>query len=100
MILARRSRRLYDLDRPITFEQFSTVLDRSARGFAADCLAPGGPPLHDSYLIVNAVEGLAPRALPAPRARRHRSSCLRSGEFRAEAAHLAFDQPYAGPTPT
>ena len=60
VIMARRSTRHYDTERPISFELFSTLLDRSARGFAADCLAAGAPPLHDGYLIVNAVEGLPP----------------------------------------
>jgi SagB-type dehydrogenase family enzyme len=95
VILARRSRRRYDTDRPITFEQFSTVVDRSARGFAADSLAPNSPPLHDNYLIVNAVAGLTP-GIYLHRTRERTVELLRSGEYRAEAAHLAFDQSYAG----
>jgi SagB-type dehydrogenase family enzyme len=94
VILARRSRRHYDTDRAITFEQFSTVLDRSARGFAADCLAVDSPPLHDNYLIVNAVEGLSP-GIYLHRSREGTIESLRSGDYRAHAAHLAFDQSYA-----
>jgi SagB-type dehydrogenase family enzyme len=94
VILARRSTRHYDTDRPITFEQFSTVLDRSARGFAADCLAPDSPPLHDNYLIVNAVAGLSPGSY-LHRTRDGTIELLRSGDYRADAAHLAFDQGYA-----
>jgi nitroreductase len=95
VILARRSRRRYDTDRPITFEQFSTVLDRSARGFAADCLALDSPPVHDQYLIVNAVAGLAP-GIYLHRVQERTIEPLRSGDYRADAAHLAFDQSYAG----
>jgi hypothetical protein len=47
VILARRSRGHYDTEPP-AFEQFSTALDRSARGFAADCLDIESPPLHDN----------------------------------------------------
>jgi SagB-type dehydrogenase family enzyme len=95
VILARRSRRQYDTERSITFQQFSTVLDRSARGFAADCLALDSPPVHDNYLIVNAVEGLSP-GIYMHRSREGTLEPLRSGNFRADAAHLAFDQVYAG----
>jgi SagB-type dehydrogenase family enzyme len=95
VILGRRSRRRYDLDNPITFEQFSTVLERSAHGFAADCLAPDSEPLHDNYLIVNAVAGLSP-GIYLHRSREGTIELLRSGTYRTEAAHLSFDQPYAG----
>jgi SagB-type dehydrogenase family enzyme len=94
VILARRSTRHYDTQRPISFELFSTLLDRSVRGFAADCLAPGALPLHDGYLIVNAVESLAP-GLYLHRAGEGSVEPLRSGNFRAQTAHLAFDQEYA-----
>jgi SagB-type dehydrogenase family enzyme len=95
IILARRSTRRYDTEQPLGFELFSTLLDRSSRGVAADCLVPGAPPLHDGYLIVNAVDGLAP-GLYLHRARDGTIEPLRAGEFRATAAHLAFDQDYAG----
>jgi SagB-type dehydrogenase family enzyme len=95
VIMSRRSTRHYDTDRPIPFELFSTVLDRSSRGFVADCLALDSAPLHDNYLIVNAVEGLAP-GIYLHRAREGTIEPLRSGDFRADAAHLAFDQSYAG----
>jgi SagB-type dehydrogenase family enzyme len=94
VILSRRSTRAYDTRTPISFEAFSTLLDRSVRGFAADCLSPGAPPLHDGYLIVNAVEGLAP-GLYLHRASEGSLEPIRTGDFRAQAAHLAFDQQYA-----
>jgi SagB-type dehydrogenase family enzyme len=94
VILARRSTRHFDTQRPISFELLSTLLDRSVRGFAADCLAAGAPPLHDGYLIVNAVEGLAP-GVYLHRAREASIEPLRTGDFRAQAAHLAMDPGYA-----
>jgi SagB-type dehydrogenase family enzyme len=94
IILARRSSRKYATERPISFESFSTLLDRSTRGFSADCLAPGASPLHDGYLIVSAVEGLAP-GVYLHRATENAIEPLREGDFRAQAAHLAFDQQYA-----
>lgn len=95
VILARRSRRHYDTDRPLPFDLFSTVLHRSAHGFATDCLLLDAPPLHDNYLIVNAVEGLEP-GVYLHRSREGTVELVRSGAFRREAAHLAFDQAYAG----
>ena len=94
VILARRSVRHYDTDRPITFEHFSTALDRSARPFAADCLALDSPPLHDNYLIVNTVAGLSP-GIYLHRTREGTIEPLRSGNYRDDAAHLAVDQSYA-----
>jgi len=94
VILARRSVRHYDTDRPINFEQFSTVLDRSARPLAADFLAYDSPPVNDCYLIVNAVEGLSP-GIYLHRAREGAIELLRTGDYRGDAAHLAVDQPYA-----
>lgn len=95
IILRRRSTRNYDTERPISFQAFSTLLDRTSRGFSADCLIPGALPLHDRYLIVHAVEGLRPGIYvhhPQERA----VELLREGDFRRQAARLAFQQGYAG----
>ena len=94
VILARRSTRHYDTRRQVPFEAFSTVLYRSARGFAADGLAADAPPLHDNYLIVNGVEGIQPGVyLHHPRA--GAIELLKAGEFRAQTRRLAFFQDYA-----
>src|SRR5439155_6882965 len=95
LIMARRSRRQYDTARPLAFDEFSTVLERSIRRFAADCLTLDSPPLHDNYLIANAVEGLAP-GIYLHRAREGTLEQLRSGTYRDDSAHLALDQSYAG----
>ncbi len=95
VIRKRRSTRHYDTETPIPFEAFSTLLERSTRGFAADCLAPDAPPLHDQYLIVNSVDGLAPgiyRVHPS----RAAIELVRPGNFRRQAQRLAVDQEYAG----
>jgi SagB-type dehydrogenase family enzyme len=94
IILRRRSTRNYDTDVDIPFEAFSTLLDRSTRGVASDVLVPGAP-LTDLYLIVNAVEGLAPGVYvhhPALGA----VELVREGRFRAEATRIAAIQQYAG----
>jgi SagB-type dehydrogenase family enzyme len=94
IILRRRSTRHYDTDIVIPFHAFSTLLDRSARGIAADCLALDAPPLHDNYLIVNGVEGLAPGVyLHHPL--RHAVELLKEGDFRQQAQRLAVQQAYA-----
>ncbi|HYW25711.1 MAG TPA: SagB family peptide dehydrogenase [Terriglobales bacterium] len=94
VIFGRRSTRHYAADVPIPFDAFSTLLELSSRGFDADCLAADSPPLHDRYLIVNNVEGLAPGVYV-----HHRGlaaiELLREGDFRAQAQRLACLQGYA-----
>ncbi|WP_460522973.1 SagB/ThcOx family dehydrogenase [Flindersiella endophytica] len=93
VILRRRSTRHYDTGTEISFGAFSTLLDRSSRGFAADCLIGEAIPLHDLYLIVNGVEGLAPGVYLHHPGRRA-VELLREGSFRAEASRLAVGQWY------
>ncbi|QLG49937.1 SagB/ThcOx family dehydrogenase [Natrinema halophilum] len=98
-IRRRGSCREYERE-PISFRKLSTVLDRAARGAPMDVRLRGNhdepadePALSfvDPYLIVNGVVGLEsgvyhyhPDAGELER--------LRTGEFRAEAGHLALDQ--------
>ena len=94
IIFRRRSTRKYDTDVEIPFDAFSTLLERSSRGVASDVLTSGAP-LTDLYLIVNAVQGLAPGVY------RHHPQwgaveLLRAGAFREEAARIAARQQYAG----
>jgi SagB-type dehydrogenase family enzyme len=94
LILRRRSTRNYDTDVEIPFDAFSTLLNRSTRGVASDVLTPGAP-LTDLYLIVNAVEGLAPGVyLHHPG--RNAVELVRAGTFRGDAARIAARQQYAG----
>jgi SagB-type dehydrogenase family enzyme len=95
MIFKRRSSRNYDTEAAVPFALFSTVLARSSRGFAADAIAAGSPPLHDLYLIVHNVEGLADGVyLHHPELRA--VELLRAGTFRDQATRIATVQEYAG----
>lgn len=95
VIRRRRSTRHYDTEQPIAFEAFSTLIERAYRGLAADYLPLGSLPLHEPYLIVNAVEGLDPGVyLLHPE--RNAIKLLKAGNFRANAKRLAVEQQYAG----
>ncbi|MEQ4210029.1 SagB family peptide dehydrogenase [Actinopolymorpha sp. B9G3] len=98
VIARRRSTRHFDVEAELPFVAFSTLLDRSTRGIAADCLAPGAPALHDCYLIVHGVEGLAPGVyVHHPGRGDHGAGAvelLRQGDFRQEARRLAVGQWY------
>ncbi|MBM7790621.1 SagB/ThcOx family dehydrogenase [Tenggerimyces flavus] len=94
LVFRRRSTRNYDTDNPIPFDKFSTLLQRSTQGVASDAFVPGHP-LTDLYLIVNAVEGLAPGVyLHHPT--RNAVELVREGTFRDQATRIAAIQQYAG----
>lgn len=90
VILRRGSTRKFAPE-PITFAQFSTLLGPATRGIPADFLQPPGAQLNGIYLIVHAVEGLAPGAYVF-----HRGpgvlECLKEGNFRSEAYSLGLEQ--------
>jgi SagB-type dehydrogenase family enzyme len=89
VILRRGSSRRFRRD-PITFQQFSTILDRAAQSVSADF-----PAMNDIYVIVNAVEGLAPGAYFFD-PRYSMLMLLKRGDFRHRAAYLALEQDLAG----
>jgi SagB-type dehydrogenase family enzyme len=91
VIRRRGSTRAFDRRRPLSFEALSSTLDRATRGVPADFVEPPGATLCDLYLIVNAVEGLAPGAYHY---RRGDSSLdlLREGRFRGPAGRLGLGQ--------
>jgi len=95
LIFRRRSTRHYDADVAIPFDAFSSLLEVSSRGVAADCLAAGAPALHDLYLIINNVDGLAPGVYVHHRDLRA-IELLKEGDFRQVAQRLAVGQAYAG----
>jgi SagB-type dehydrogenase family enzyme len=76
---------------PVTLPQLSTILDRATRGVPADFLDPFGAQLNALYLIVHAVEGLAPGAYVFHRIRGV-LECLKQGDFRADAGYLGLGQ--------
>ena len=95
LVFKRRSARHYDFERPVPFSDFSTLLDRSSRGSAVDCLALDAPPLHDLYLIVHNVEGLND-GIYLHHPQLHSVELLREGTFRQQATRIAVQQEYAG----
>jgi SagB-type dehydrogenase family enzyme len=75
----------------ISVRQLSTLLDRATRGVPVDFLRPEERPLNDLYLIVHAVEDVAPGSYVF-----HRDSqaleLLKEGDFRREAGSLGLGQ--------
>lgn len=94
-IRRRRSTRNYDVETPIPFDAVSTLLERSNRGAAIDCLDLGAPALVDPYLIVNNVEGLAQGSY-AFHPEQSALELLEAGNMRERATRLACGQEYAG----
>jgi len=76
---------------PLTADELATALWAAARPFDAD--VPGG--LVDLYLIVNAVESVAPGAY-FYRPDAHALESLALGEFRHRSAYLCLEQPLGG----
>ena len=93
VIRKRGSTRVFDRTRAISFQALSTVLDRATRGVSADVPDPPGTML-DLYLIVHAVEGLAPGAYHYRRDQRS-VELLQEGNFRAIAGRLDLGQALA-----
>ena len=69
--------------------QFSAIFESSTKGVPADFLAPGEDSLLDTYIIANAVEGLAAGSYFLSGGRLH---MLKEGPLRQEAGHLCFEQ--------
>ena len=91
VIMRRGSTRRFDRKKTLSFEQFSILLDRSLREISADFVDSAGPHLNEAYLIVHAIEGLAPGAYFLHRDR-WMLECLKEGDFRAEAGYLGLEQ--------
>jgi SagB-type dehydrogenase family enzyme len=94
VILRRGSTRRF-ADSVISLAQLSTILDRSTRGVPADFLGGPGTSLLDTYLIVNAVEGLPSGAYYFSRSLLA-LELLKEGAFRSEAGHLCLGQELGG----
>jgi SagB-type dehydrogenase family enzyme len=77
--------------KPLTAAQLSTMLDRATRGIPADFLDPPRATLITPYVIVHAVDDLAPGAYVYHRAE-GTLELLREGEFRNKAGYLGLEQ--------
>ena len=75
----------------ISFRQLSTMLDRATRGVPTDFLRPEERPLNDLYLIVHAVQDVAPGAYVFHRHSRA-LELLKEGDFRRQAGYLGLGQ--------
>jgi SagB-type dehydrogenase family enzyme len=75
----------------ISFTQLSTMLDGATRGVPTDFLSPEEAPLNDLYLIVHAVENVAPGAYVFHRDGRL-LELLKEGDFRRQAGYLGLGQ--------
>jgi len=75
----------------MSFPQLSTILERTTGGIPADFIGPSGSPLTELYLIVHAVDGVAPGSY-AYRRKERTLEPLRQGDFRREAGALGLGQ--------
>lgn len=85
-ILIRGSTRVF-AHKPIATEELATIMAASSRHPRADF-----PPLSDTYLIVNAVDGMEPGAYYYQR-QSGEFELLKAGNFRREAGYLCLEQP-------
>jgi SagB-type dehydrogenase family enzyme len=90
VILKRGSTRRFARE-PISFEELSVVLHDSMETIPADLLTASGTHLNNLFLIVHAVEKLAPGAYVLHRDR-WALELLKEGDFRAEAGYLGLEQ--------
>ena len=96
VIEGRGSSRAFSRD-PITLDRLATLLDRSIRPIRTDYRRLEA--LAQTYIIVNAVESLAPgvyQVLVSGEEPRLVLQPIRLGEFRSRAAHLALNQALGG----
>ena len=92
VILERGSTRRFARE-AISWAQFETILAAATQGMRWDFQERGS--LQGVYLIVNAVESIAPGAYFFS-VEDSELTLLREGEFREEAAHLCFEQALGG----
>lgn len=95
VIERRGSSRQFDRAASWSVEQFATTLTLATRGINADFLRPADTEapssLNDLYVIVHAVDGVAPGAYVLHRAP-WQLELLKEGRFRKEAGYLGLEQ--------
>jgi len=92
-VVGRRSSTRHFAKRPIAAADLSAVLTLPARGAPADFLR-AQPTLLETYVIVNAVDGIPPGAYHYDRDTQ-RLAQLRTGDLRDTAGYLCLGQPLA-----
>jgi SagB-type dehydrogenase family enzyme len=90
-VIQRRGSSRRFTQKPISFKQLSTLLDRATRSLSADFLEPPGARLNYLYLIVNDVEDVPPGAYVFHPGR-GLLECLKEGNFRSDAYRLGLEQ--------
>ncbi len=93
-ILNRGSSRQFNRQ-PISFQDFAAVVRGAAQDVPADFLSSSRDLLNDWYILVHAVDGVAPGAYVLSR-REWRLELLKTGSFRSEGAFLALEQSLGG----
>ncbi len=90
VILRRGSTRQFARE-PISFKQFSRILQSATRGIPADFLDPPGSFLNTLYVIALAVDGL-PKGAYVYHRDRELLELLKEGDFRREGGFLGLEQ--------
>ncbi len=93
VVVRRRSSTRHFVERPITAAELAAVLTLPSRGARADFLR-GQPTLLETYVIVNAVEGVSSGAYHYRRDAQQLEP-LRAGDFRDTAGFLCLEQTLA-----
>ena len=90
VITSRGSTRRFRRE-PAPLDKFSAMLAHATTGVPADFLGDDTPTLLSTYLMINAVEGIAPGAYYYSPGERQ-LHLVREGNFREESGHLCFEQ--------
>lgn len=90
-VILRRGSTRHFARKSLTLALLSTILNHATRGIPADFLDPPGASVITPYVIVHAVEGLAPGAYVYHRVPRALER-LREGDFRNQAGYLGLEQ--------
>ena len=90
-VILRRGSTRHFTPESISFRQLSTVLERATQGIPADFLKPPATTLNEIYMIVNAVDGLAPGSYVF-HSDLQALELLEEGDFRYQAGYLGLHQ--------
>ncbi len=80
---------------PVSLQKFTAVIRSAAQGIPADFLSSSPDLLNDWYILVHAVDGVAPGVYLLNR-REWQLEALKTGSLRNEGAYLALEQSLGG----